>query len=130
MASLRRRARIFSATSRTSISISIAIAPACTAFRPRSCNRLLRAAYSQNYVYLIKEPDDQYQVILEVDDKDRARPEDLKQLYVRPDGKDTLVPVRTLTKACAEARIAGGQSHQPIHQRDVWFRYQTRRRTG
>ncbi|MGZ5503607.1 MAG: efflux RND transporter permease subunit, partial [Chthoniobacterales bacterium] len=60
---------------------------------------LLRAAYSQNYVYLIKEPDDQYQVILEVDDKDRARPEDLRQLYVRPDGKDTLVPVRAVTKA-------------------------------
>ena len=60
---------------------------------------LLRAAYSQNYVYLIKEADDQYQVILEVDDKDRSTPEDLRQLYVRPDGKDTLIPVRTLTKS-------------------------------
>ncbi len=60
---------------------------------------LLRAAYSQNYVYLIKEADDQYQVILEVDDKDRAGPEDLRQLYVRPDGKDTLIPVRVLTKS-------------------------------
>ncbi len=59
---------------------------------------LLRAAYSQNYVYLVKEPDDQYQVILEVDDKDRSRPEDLRQLYVRPDGKDTLVPIRAMTK--------------------------------
>src|SRR5207247_9082747 len=27
---------------------------------------LMRNAYSQNYIYLIKEPDDQYQVILEV----------------------------------------------------------------
>ena len=36
---------------------------------------LLRAAYSQNYVYLIKKPDDQYQVILEVDDNDRSSPE-------------------------------------------------------
>jgi hydrophobic/amphiphilic exporter-1 (mainly G- bacteria), HAE1 family len=44
---------------------------------------LLRNAYSQNYVYLIKEPDDQYQVILEVKDKERAHPEDLNQLYVR-----------------------------------------------
>jgi HAE1 family hydrophobic/amphiphilic exporter-1 len=60
---------------------------------------VLRAAYSQNYVYLIKQPDDQYQVILEVDDADRSRPEDLRQLYVRPDGKDTLIPVRTLTKS-------------------------------
>ena len=60
---------------------------------------LLRAAYSQNFVYLIKQPDDQYQVILEVDDKDRSNPEDLRQLYVRPDGKDTLIPVRALTKS-------------------------------
>jgi HAE1 family hydrophobic/amphiphilic exporter-1 len=44
---------------------------------------LLRNAYSQNYVYLIKEPDDQYQVILEVKDKERAHPEDLNHLYVR-----------------------------------------------
>ncbi len=63
---------------------------------------LLRAAYSQNYVYLIKQPDDQYQVILEVDDADRAGPEDLRQLYVRPDGKDTLIPVRALTKSSSK----------------------------
>jgi HAE1 family hydrophobic/amphiphilic exporter-1 len=59
---------------------------------------LLRAAYSQNYVYLIKQPDDQYQVILEVEDADRSKPEDLRQLYIRPEGKDTLIPIRTLTK--------------------------------
>src|SRR6059058_1281538 len=44
---------------------------------------LLRTAYSQNYVYLIKQPDDQYQVILEVKDKERAQPTDLNDLYVR-----------------------------------------------
>ncbi|MBA3762765.1 MAG: efflux RND transporter permease subunit, partial [Chthoniobacterales bacterium] len=60
---------------------------------------LLRAAYSQNFIYLIKQPDDQYQVILEVDDQDRSSPEDLRQLYVRPDGKDSLIPIRTLTKS-------------------------------
>ena len=59
---------------------------------------LLRAAYSQNYVYLVKQPDDQYQVILEVDDADRSKPEDLRQLYIRPEGKDTLIPIRTLTR--------------------------------
>ena len=47
---------------------------------------LLRAAYSQNYVYLIKQADDQYQVILEVEDSDRSSPEDLQQLYVKSDG--------------------------------------------
>jgi len=44
---------------------------------------LLRTAYSQNYVYLIKQPEDQYQVILEVKDSERAQPADLNNLYVR-----------------------------------------------
>jgi HAE1 family hydrophobic/amphiphilic exporter-1 len=44
---------------------------------------LLRNAYSQNYVYLIKQPEDQYQVILEVNDSERAKPADLNNLYVR-----------------------------------------------
>jgi HAE1 family hydrophobic/amphiphilic exporter-1 len=60
---------------------------------------LLRAAYSQNYVYLIKQPDDQYQVILEADDRDRASPEDLQQIYVKPDAGGQLVPVRAVTKS-------------------------------
>ncbi len=63
---------------------------------------LLRAAYSQNYVYLIKQADDQYQVILEVADKDRANPEDLRQLYVKPENDQKLIPVRTLTKSRTE----------------------------
>jgi HAE1 family hydrophobic/amphiphilic exporter-1 len=61
-----------------------------------SANRietLLKNAYSQNYVYLIKKPDDQYQVILEVKDKDRTEPEDLKRLYVRSDDGKTMVPL-------------------------------------
>jgi hydrophobic/amphiphilic exporter-1 (mainly G- bacteria), HAE1 family len=44
---------------------------------------LLRTAYSQNYIYLIKQPEDQYQVILEVKDTERANPGDLDNLYVR-----------------------------------------------
>src|SRR5256885_4607843 len=44
---------------------------------------LLRTAYSQNYIYLIKQPEDQYQVILEVKDSERMRPADLNNLYVR-----------------------------------------------
>ncbi|MDQ6656544.1 MAG: efflux RND transporter permease subunit, partial [Verrucomicrobiota bacterium] len=60
---------------------------------------LLRAAYSQNYVYLIKQADDQYQVILEADDRDRATPEDLRQIYVKPDAGGGLVPVRAVTRS-------------------------------
>jgi HAE1 family hydrophobic/amphiphilic exporter-1 len=44
---------------------------------------LLRTAYAQNYVYLIKQPEDQYQVILEVKDSERTKPSDLDNLYVR-----------------------------------------------
>ncbi len=60
---------------------------------------LLRAAYSQNYVYLIKQADDQHQVIVEADDRDRATPEDLRLIYVKPDAGGALVPVRAVTRA-------------------------------
>ena len=51
---------------------------------------LLRNAYSQNYVYLIKQPEDQYQVILEVKDNERAQPRDLDNLYVRSNTGNTI----------------------------------------
>jgi HAE1 family hydrophobic/amphiphilic exporter-1 len=57
---------------------------------------LLRNAYSQNYIYLIKKPEDQYQVILEVADEARAKPEDLSLLYIRSDDGQRLVPLREL----------------------------------
>ena len=57
---------------------------------------LLRNAYSQNYLYLIKKPDDQYQVILEIEDEARANPEDLAKLYIRSDDGQRLVPLGEL----------------------------------
>jgi len=57
---------------------------------------LLRNAYSQNYLYLIKKPEDQYQVILEVEDAARTRPEDLSLLYIRTDDGKNLVPLKAL----------------------------------
>ncbi len=62
-----------------------------------SLENLLRAAYSQNYVYLIKQADDQYQVIVEADDKARVGPEDFRQIYVKPDNGTKLIPIRALT---------------------------------
>lgn len=57
---------------------------------------LLRNAYSQNYLYLIKKPEDQYQVILEVADAARSKPEDLGLLYIRSDDGRNLVPLSEL----------------------------------
>src|SRR4029453_9450343 len=57
---------------------------------------LLRNAYSQNYLYLIKKPEDQYQVILEIEDEARGKPEDLSLLYIRSDNGQQLVPLREL----------------------------------
>ncbi len=54
---------------------------------------LLRLAYSQNYLYLIKKPSDQYQVIMEVADNERSMPENLKLLYVRSDDGTRMVPL-------------------------------------
>ena len=57
---------------------------------------LLRNAYSQNYLYLIKKPEDQYQVILEVKDSERSKAQDLSLLYIRSDDGKNLVPLDTL----------------------------------
>ncbi len=57
---------------------------------------MLRNAYSQNYLYLIKKPEDQYQVILEMADEARAHPEDLSRLYIRSDNGQRLVPLGEL----------------------------------
>ncbi len=57
---------------------------------------LLRNAYSQNYLYLIKKPQDQYQVILEVKDEARRNPEDMGLLYIRSDDGRSLVPLKEL----------------------------------
>ncbi|MGH7888281.1 MAG: efflux RND transporter permease subunit, partial [Candidatus Binatia bacterium] len=57
---------------------------------------LLRSAYAQNYVYLIKQPADQYQVILEAADAARAAPDNLAELYIRSDDGKRLVPLNAL----------------------------------
>jgi hydrophobic/amphiphilic exporter-1 (mainly G- bacteria), HAE1 family len=57
---------------------------------------LLRNAYSQNYLYLIKKPEDQYQVILEMEDSARRNPEDLSRLYIKSDDDQRLVPLSEL----------------------------------
>ncbi len=57
---------------------------------------LLRNAYSQNYLYLIKKPEDQYQVILEAGDHARSKPQDLSLLYIKSDDGKNLVPLNAL----------------------------------
>ncbi len=59
---------------------------------------LLRNAYSQNYVYLIKRPTNQYQVVLEVDDKGRSEPADLNLLYITSDDGSRTVPLSAVAK--------------------------------
>jgi hydrophobic/amphiphilic exporter-1 (mainly G- bacteria), HAE1 family len=74
---------------------------------------LLRNAYSQNYIYLIKKPEDQYQVILEVADSVRTHPEDLGRLYVRSDDGRNLVP---LSAVAAWEPALGPQSVNHLNQ--------------
>ncbi len=59
---------------------------------------LLRNAYSQNYLYLIKRPTDQYQVILEVKDNERSEPGDLSLLYIKSDDGRSMIPLRELVE--------------------------------
>ncbi|MGO8703138.1 MAG: efflux RND transporter permease subunit [Candidatus Brocadiia bacterium] len=57
---------------------------------------LLHNAYSENYAYLIKRATNQYQVILEAADADRAQPEDLSRLYIKSDDGLRTVPLSAL----------------------------------
>jgi HAE1 family hydrophobic/amphiphilic exporter-1 len=74
---------------------------------------LLHEAYSQNYVYLIKKPTDQYQVILEVADDQRSEPQDLHLLYIKSDDGTRMVPLSALA---SWHPILGVQSVNHINQ--------------
>jgi len=74
---------------------------------------LLRNSYSQNFLYLIKKPDDQYRVILEVEDSGRSRPEDLSLLYIKSDDGKNLVPLASLVKWHT---LAGPQAVNHLNQ--------------
>ena len=74
---------------------------------------LLHQAYSQNYVYLIKKPTDQYQVILEVADDQRSEPQDLHLLYIKSDDGSRMVPLNALA---IWHPILGPQSVNHINQ--------------
>jgi HAE1 family hydrophobic/amphiphilic exporter-1 len=74
---------------------------------------LLRNAYSQNYLYLVKKPEDQYQVILEMEDAARANPEDLSRLYIRSDDRQRLVPLGELV---TWKSVLGPQSVNHLNQ--------------
>lgn len=73
----------------------------------------LRNAYSQNYVYLIKKVTDQYQVIMEVKDKERMKPEDLEKIWVRSGDGKSLVPIKSVARW---REVLGPQSVNHINQ--------------
>jgi HAE1 family hydrophobic/amphiphilic exporter-1 len=74
---------------------------------------LLQNAYSQNYVYQIKRASNQYQVIMEVSDEDRSRPEDLSLLYIKSDDGSRIVP---LSAVAAWHEELGPQAVHHINQ--------------
>jgi HAE1 family hydrophobic/amphiphilic exporter-1 len=65
---------------------------------PTRIETLLRNSYSQNYVYLIKQPTNQYQVILETMDKARSTPQNLELLYIKSDDGQRTVPLTAVAK--------------------------------
>ena len=80
---------------------------------------LLKNAYSQNYVYLIKQPDDQYQVILEVKDNERAQPGDLDNLYVRSNNGSTIGQAGTGTGTAGGTTTTTGTATDLVPLRAV-----------
>ena len=86
---------------------------------------MLRNAYSQNYLYLIKKPEDQYQVILEVADEARANPDDLKKLYIRSDDGQRLVPLRRVGNLENNARATDSEPLESVYECDALLQPQT-----
>ena len=74
---------------------------------------LLRNAYSENYIYLIKRPTNEYQVIVEVEDPGRADPQDLSLLYIHSADGHTLVP---LSAVATWQPVLGPQAVHHINQ--------------
>jgi len=72
----------------------------------------LRNAYSQNYAYLIKKTNDQYQVIVEASDRNRSSAPDLEKLHVRSLG-GSLVPLSAVARW---KEVIGPQSVNHINQ--------------
>ncbi|MDB5328083.1 MAG: cation/multidrug efflux pump [Phycisphaerales bacterium] len=60
--------------------------------------QLLANSYSQNYLYLIKRPSDQYQVILEANNQNRENPQDLGKLYIKSDDGQRNVPLSAIVE--------------------------------
>lgn len=59
---------------------------------------VLRAGLSLNYTYLIRKPDDQYQVIVEIPPGERRSPSDLDGIYVKTDDGQRVIPIKGLIK--------------------------------
>jgi hydrophobic/amphiphilic exporter-1 (mainly G- bacteria), HAE1 family len=78
-----------------------------------SIENLLRNAYSQNFIYLVKKPQDQYQLILETSDIDRKKPEDLQRLYVQSDDGKSMIPLPAIV---SWEQTVGPQSVNHINQ--------------
>jgi HAE1 family hydrophobic/amphiphilic exporter-1 len=74
---------------------------------------LLHDAYSQNYSYLIKKPENQYQVILEVADDERSDPQDLSKLYIKSDDGQRMIPLSAVT---SWHPVIGAQAVNHINQ--------------
>ncbi len=73
---------------------------------------VLRNAYSQKYLYLIKSETDQFQLIMETDPESRARPENLTQLYVKSNN-GSLVPLYAVARW---QQVLGPQQVNHINQ--------------
>ena len=58
---------------------------------------LLFNAFSENYLYLIKKPTDQYDVILTTTDQSRRNPQDLAKLYIKSDDGQRTIPFSAVT---------------------------------
>ena len=80
---------------------------------------LLRNAYSQNYLYLIKKPEDSTRSFWRSTTRRAPKPEDLSLLYIRSDDGKRLVPLSALVTWKTTLGPQAVQPPQSVHQRDA-----------
>ena len=97
---------------------------------PTRIETLLRNAYSQNYVYLIKQPTNQYQVILETEDRRSHRAAESRSALHQVRRRHAHRSAERGGEMAADARAAVGEPSESIHQRDVQFQSDARRVAG
>ena len=89
---------------------------------------LIHSSYSQNYSYLIKKPNNQYQVIIEVADRERSDPSGSRPAVHKKRRRPAHGSTQRRHRDASIHRRPIRKPHQPISQRHIFLQHEARLR--